>query len=136
MLVDASVGLKWFLDESHSDLAERLSTEHELVAPALFAVEMANGLWKAVGKGAMTSDAAAAAIETIDARIDLFLSDGSVAKRALEIACELAHPVYDCVYLALCERDRLRLVTADQRLLNRVAATHFAPYCVLLNEIF
>lgn len=134
MLVDASVGLKWFLNESDSGLAERLSVERELVAPSLFAVEMANGLWKAVGKRAMTAAAAVAAIETIEVRIEQFLPDGLVARRALEIACELSHPVYDCVYLAHCERDRLPLVTADRRLLHRVAGTQFAPYCVLLTE--
>jgi predicted nucleic acid-binding protein len=136
MLVDASVGLKWFLQETDADLAEQLSLEHDLVAPTLFAIEMANGLWKAARAGAMTTAAAAAAIETIDARIDRFLPDYAVAQRALEIACLLGHAVYDCVYLAHCERDRQRLVTADQRLLDRVANTDFAPYCVLLSEAF
>jgi len=40
--------------------------------------------------------------------------------RALELAIELDHPIYDCFYLALAERERCPLVTADKRL---VAAT-------------
>ena len=37
---------------------------------------------------------------------------------ALEFAIELDHPIYDCFYLALAERERCPLVTADARLLS------------------
>jgi len=36
------------------------------------------------------------------------------------MAQQLAHPVYDCVYLALAERERATLITADERLLGRL----------------
>lgn len=34
---------------------------------------------------------------------------------ALALAQELDHPVYDCLYLALVEREKRPLVTADRR---------------------
>jgi predicted nucleic acid-binding protein len=44
--------------------------------------------------------------------------------RAMGLARRLGHPVYDCVYLALAEREDARFVTADQRLLRRASARH------------
>jgi predicted nucleic acid-binding protein len=40
--------------------------------------------------------------------------------RALQIALDLKHPVYDFVYLALAERSKIPLVTADRRLVSAV----------------
>ena len=37
---------------------------------------------------------------------------------ALEMAIELRHPIYDCFYLALAQRQRCALVTADRRFLR------------------
>jgi predicted nucleic acid-binding protein len=37
----------------------------------------------------------------------------------MDVARRLGHPVYDCVYLALAEREHAPFVTADHRLLRR-----------------
>jgi predicted nucleic acid-binding protein len=37
--------------------------------------------------------------------------------RAIELAFDLQHPIYDCVYLALAEREKAALITADRRLI-------------------
>lgn len=47
--------------------------------------------------------------------------------RAAGIAIELAHPVYDCVYLALAEALDDDLLTADIRLAAAVRGTPFEP---------
>ena len=39
----------------------------------------------------------------------------------MDLARRLGHPVYDCVYLALAEREDAAFVTADQRLLRRLS---------------
>ena len=49
-------------------------------------------------------------------------STGPLVPRAMDLARRLDHPVYDCVYLALAEREHAALVTADQRLLRRLSA--------------
>ena len=36
---------------------------------------------------------------------------------AMALAIRLKHPIYDCFYLALAERERCALVTADARLI-------------------
>jgi predicted nucleic acid-binding protein len=58
-----------------------------------------------------------------------------LAGRALAIAESLAHPVYDCFYLALAEQADARLVTADTRLLNRLEGTAWRARGVSLSAI-
>ncbi|UCF37496.1 MAG: type II toxin-antitoxin system VapC family toxin [Acidobacteriota bacterium] len=43
--------------------------------------------------------------------------------KAFKIACELNHPVYDCLYLALAEIEKCELVMADRKFLRKVSAT-------------
>jgi hypothetical protein len=40
-----------------------------------------------------------------------------LVERATDLTVTLDHPVYDCFYVALAERERLPLVSADSRLL-------------------
>lgn len=45
--VDALVGVKWFIPESHMEEDERLiKGSYELLGPDFFYVEVANILWK------------------------------------------------------------------------------------------
>ena len=39
---------------------------------------------------------------------------------AFEMACVLGHPVYDCQYLALAEREEIHMITADSVFVDRV----------------
>ena len=56
-VVDASVVLKWFLPEIHSDAARRLlEAAHHYVAPDLLFPEVGNALWKIVRRGHLSAD--------------------------------------------------------------------------------
>lgn len=124
IVVDVSIGLKWFRREAGSDVAASLvDGPDELVAPDLFIAEVSNGIWKLVRAGILT-DTQAKAVPVLLARaIVEFLPTMSLAPRALEIAVHLQHPAYDCFYLAMAEQRGIRLITADTRLLNQVAGT-------------
>lgn len=52
---------------------------------------------------------------------------------AFRIACEVGHPVYDAVFLALAERRQAHLVTADAKFYRRVKSKH--PRILLLSEL-
>jgi predicted nucleic acid-binding protein len=39
---------------------------------------------------------------------------GELTKQALTLAIDLAHPVYDCFYLSLAQRENAVLITADE----------------------
>jgi predicted nucleic acid-binding protein len=123
-LVDASVALKWVFPEDDSAAALQLA-QSDLHAPDLLAVELANALWKKVQRGQIDRlNAAAAFVEAMEL-VDL-KPTAALHERALAIALELDHPVYDCVYLALAESEQTRLVTADVRLIRKCEGTPFA----------
>ncbi len=48
-----------------------------------------------------------------------------IASLAADIGRTLDHSIYDCLYIALAERTGSRMVSADRRLLDRVADTRW-----------
>jgi predicted nucleic acid-binding protein len=76
-VVDASVVVKWFVPEIHSDAARRLLVlPHEYVAPDLLFAETANTIWKKIRRQELTAeegrqlvaDIGQIAVETIPCR--------------------------------------------------------------------
>lgn len=134
--VDASVVIKWFVPESLQANAWTLATQPEnLVAPEFLLVEVTSIAWK---KAARREILRAAAIEIVRkasrGAYKLFPSDAFV-RRALEIALELNHSVYDCMYLAVAELTGNSLVSADTRLLKAVAASKWKSMVLPLSSI-
>ncbi len=121
-VVDASIAVKWVIPEVWSDKADRLrATEDRMLAPDLLLVEVANALWQKTGREEIAPAEADQALDLVtDSGIDLRPTT-PLLSRAMQVARRLNHPVYDCVYLALAERERASLVTADRRLLRTVA---------------
>jgi predicted nucleic acid-binding protein len=119
-VVDASVALKWIVPEVLSDHADRLlDGNDDLLAPDLVLTEAANALWKKTAARELSSAEADRALATLITSGLALHATVPLLPRALRFAHRLRHPVYDCVYLALAEREDARLVTADARLLAR-----------------
>jgi predicted nucleic acid-binding protein len=117
IVVDASVALKWFLVENGSDEALRLAgSGRSLAAPDLIIAEVCNGLWKSARLGRLTSEQVSLAAANLPDFLSRLAPGRLLAERAVKIADDLGHPVYDCFYLALAERLGTKLVTADRRL--------------------
>ena len=132
LVVDASVGLKWVVEEEGSEAALALKG-HDLAAPSLLRVEAANVLRTLAARRAITPAVALGLLGLLqEAPMALVEPDDALERRALEIAFELAHPIYDCVHPALAERMGHRMVTADGRLLRAVRATEHAARVVAL----
>lgn len=118
-VIDASVALKWVLDEPGKAAADAL-LDDELLAPSLWLLEAANALWKRTQRGDIGADEGKtllaelynAPVTTVPAEADL--------PSATEIANRLRRPVHDCLYLALAVREQAQLVTADRRFLAAV----------------
>ena len=132
LVVDASVALKWVVEEEGSEAALGLRGR-DLAAPPLIRVEAANALRTLAARRTI---APAVALDLLgllqEAPVALIEPDDPLERRALELALELGHPVYDCVYLALAERMGRQLVTADGRLLRAVRATEHVARVVAL----
>jgi predicted nucleic acid-binding protein len=116
LVVDASVASLWVLEQDGSERAFALRNEDSLIAPSLIVAEIGSALWKAVRRGDTTRANALVALEAALLPIDEIVPLEEFRERALEIAIELNHPIYDCFYLALAERERYPLVTGDKRL--------------------
>ena len=127
VVVDASVALKWFVKELRSDLAiDLLNSAESLVAPDLVVAEVCNAAWKSLRRReidpAQLDRIASDVVEAFQRLVPL----DRLIERAVSLARELDHPVYDCLYLALAEAEGALLITADRRLVAVVRATALA----------
>lgn len=119
LVIDASIAVKWLLDEPKSDVARKLAGSGEaLVAPELILAEVGNALWRKYAQGIIPSRQAIAALERLPDTFNKLVSLAPLRMSAIELALELQHPIYDCFYLALAERERAPLITADERLIR------------------
>lgn len=120
---DASVIVKWFIEEEHSDKALKLRDMHvngevSIASPELMPFEVLNAL-KYSGLFEL-DELKAAAISLSSYGIELYSLKGELAERAVEIAVEKDITVYDAVYLALASELSTVLYTADEKLIRKV----------------
>jgi predicted nucleic acid-binding protein len=116
------VALKWLVPEADSDAAIAWIARTELLAPALIHAEVANALWKLVRRGEIAGDGAAEQLSLLPSLVRT-MEDAPLVSRAFELAMELGHPVYDCLYLAAAEALDDEVLTADARLLKALEGT-------------
>jgi predicted nucleic acid-binding protein len=115
LVVDASVALKWVVEEDGSEAAVALAAQ-PLAAPTLLLVECANVLWVKLRRGELTPSETVERWQALrEAPVELVPAAG-LLDHALDLAIQLAQTVYDCLYLALAIRLDGQLVTADRRL--------------------
>ena len=122
MIIDASVAVKWLVDEEDSAAANALLGRIDLVAPTLIHAEVGNAIWKKKRRGELADDPELPLLPELLASILQTIDESSVMERALRLALALDHPIYDCVYLALAETLEQELVTADGRFLSRLSS--------------
>jgi predicted nucleic acid-binding protein len=126
VIVDASIALKWTLNESDSSaalalLAHWTDKEIEVHAPALLAYEVTNALYRRVRKGEIPFGDARRGLTEIIFKVVAFdfpeYPEFNI--RAMELGQLFGLPAaYDSHYLALAEREECELWTADTRLWN------------------
>ncbi len=117
LVIDASVASKWVLPESDSEKAAALRGSESLIAPSLVTAEIGNALWKSSMRGDVPTADAGNMLRVAVAHFAQLVPTEDLAASALRFALDLRHPIYDCFYLALAERETATLVTADARLL-------------------
>ena len=136
LVVDASVAVKWLVEEEDSEAADRLLEQrHELFAPRLLASEVGNALWRKVRMGELERSRAGALAAAISEMAISWMGDEVICSDAVRLSLALDHPVYDCVYLALAHRIGATLVTADARFANSLADTEHRSAVVTLKTL-
>jgi predicted nucleic acid-binding protein len=134
-VVDASVVIKWHVDEVDAEAAEtvRLSATSFAVPDLLF-LETASVVWKNVRRGLLTSDRAVEIIESIADGPFVVYMNQAIARDALRIALARDITPYDASYIALAISIRADYVTADRKLFSKVHGSPFGKRVTLLAD--
>jgi predicted nucleic acid-binding protein len=120
LVIDASIAVKWVVEEQGTPEALAVRQRAKLIAPELLVAECTNILWKKVQRGELLKEEALLAARLLQgAEIELLPTRSSL-EAATRLAIELGHPAYDCLHLALAIEHDCRFVTADERFLRKL----------------
>ena len=118
LIVDASVATKWFFEEDDFEVARSFLNRGEILfAPDLIIAEVGNAFWKRCRLGYLSSALAVESLTMVPRLFDELVPLVSLCGAAMELSAELPHPIYDCFYLALAERERMPILSADARMI-------------------
>ena len=129
LVIDASIAVKWVVEEDGTTDALALRQKAKLIAPELLVAECANIFWKKVQRNELMHDEALLAARLLQgAEIEL-LPMRSLLESATQISIEIDHPAYDCLYLALAVEKKCKFVTADKRCLQKLHQGRQHRFC-------
>ena len=122
-VLDSCIAVKWFLAEVDSAKAIQLRDQfdqqiHDLLAPDVFPVEIAHALSRAERRGLIQPIDGSQHLSDLLAFLPTLYASVSLLPRAYEISSQARIGVYDCLYVALAEREGCDLITSDSRLMN------------------
>jgi len=120
LVIDASIAVKWVVEEEGTPQALALRQRAKLIAPELLVAECANILWKKAARGELSKEEALFAAKLLQSAEIELLPMRSLFETATSLAIELDHPAYDCIYLALAVENDCPFVTADERFLRKL----------------
>ena len=122
IVADASLALKWYLDEALSDEADHWFTEHEgqIRVPHVFLIEVTGALVRRANIDKTLRSKSEASIARFAALFDEQLirvehAEPQQMAKAANLALDLGHPLKDCIYLALAMELECDLVTCDTK---------------------
>lgn len=123
VVVDASVVVKWFVEEEGSDKALRLRDKYidgeiSIIAPELMIFEVLNALYY---KRLFSESEMKEISEALEAySFTLYSLKGEYAEKTVETAVENGITIYDASYVALAMIRDTYLYTADEKLIEKL----------------
>ena len=121
-VVDASLVLKWFIPEIHSEAARRwLGASHDYVAPDLLFAEVGNAVWKKVRRKELEEAEGRQLVKALRQVAVETVATRNLLEDALALALTAGVTVYDAMYLALAVRLETEVITGDDRFADKVA---------------
>lgn len=126
LVVDASVGIKLFVEEGLSDRAAELfeglawEPPHQIYVPDLFYLECGNILWKYVRRFDYPPAQARESLRSLGALALQRLSDSLLFEESLDLALARGISVYDASYVTLSRHLDVPFVTADEKLVRKL----------------
>jgi predicted nucleic acid-binding protein len=136
-IVDASVAVKWFIEEADPEVADGLADGGLLAAPALIRIEVAGAITRKARFHEIDPREAELAVgawsRSIANGVVALIPDEAHLAEAVRLALELQHPLPDCLYLAAAKHHGAPLVTADEKFAAKARASY--PNIRLLSEL-
>lgn len=135
-VVDASVAIKWFVEESHHDEAVAIShASNRLVAPDIIFAEVANVMRRKARIGYISHEQATVSVRNLAAAFKDIVPSAQLIDVAFEYAARLDHSLYDILYLACALRTPGSvLVTADEKFRAKAVAAGVGEIVLSLEE--
>ncbi len=132
LIVDASVAVKWVLEEPGSDDAAEL-LPRAMIAPELLQAEVGHVLTGSVRRKQLSRSQACAGFDFIMRQVALVPTCSS-GRAALDLSLTLNHSFYDCYYLVLADQSRRAFVTADAVFVRKLRHAGRGERVYLLGE--
>ncbi|MEB3787471.1 MAG: type II toxin-antitoxin system VapC family toxin [Desulfurococcales archaeon] len=144
VVLDASVVIKWVINDKYTEHALRLRDDHldgrvDVYAPDLLLAEVGSALRKYVIHGILNKSQAEEALKLIiQSGIKItsaYENNGSMLLDAMNLSLELGVTYYDALYLALARMINAPFYTANEKLLANpeiarkgIPAYHISEY--------
>lgn len=134
----ASVIVKWLYPEADSNHALDVyaNQKYRFMAPDFAKAEMANAIWKKVRMKELSYDRGEALLRNSPSHflVEWLPFEGYLA-RAFALARLLTHnAIYDCIYFAIAEQRKAKLLSADTIFLKRAEEKGFSNLILPLSQ--
>jgi predicted nucleic acid-binding protein len=132
LILDASVALGWCFEDEASALGDAVLRHLErnaAVVPAIWTIEVANGLRSAERRGRLdrpSVETVAALLMALPIQVEESSRLDEALGRILPLALEMSLTAYDAAYLDLALRHGLPLATSDEQLARAAQAAGLA----------
>jgi predicted nucleic acid-binding protein len=135
IVVDASIAIKWFVEEEDHSLAlALLEKKAAITVPDLILAETANVLWKKIRSSEVTLEQAAQACSALPDYFATVIPASSLINESLNLASRLDHPVYDCIDVICAQKCGGRLVTADKKFAAKLKDSGLRDFVIDLDD--
>jgi predicted nucleic acid-binding protein len=137
-VVDVSVAICSVIARPLTSKALRLRADyrqrtHELLAPSVFPAEAASALTKSERQKLIPAGQALPLLDDILMELPQIHPYEPMLRRATAISSQTRVALYDCLYVALAEREGCELVTADDKLVRNLQGRF--PFIISLTSL-
>ncbi|MGC9203013.1 MAG: type II toxin-antitoxin system VapC family toxin [Thermoproteota archaeon] len=123
VVVDASVVVKWFVEEENSDKAIKIRDKYiegeiKLIAPEIITFEVLNALYY---KKLFSESEMKEISEALNSySFGLYSLEGKYAEKTVEVAFKNSVTIYDASYISLAVMKNTYMYTADEKLIEKL----------------
>ncbi len=135
-VIDASVAIKWFIPEIHSEVALHASRlQARLHVPAFIQLEVGSVLAKKIRREELTRDEGDVILKEFRHLPLQYHPDERLFHAGYALALVTHQSLYDCLYLALAETIDGAVITADRKFFLALSNGPYGPRIMWVEDI-